>query len=206
MDLWAMVIDQRRQLTGVLETLDEAQWNAASLCAGWAVRDVVGHLVSFHEVSLVNVLFRMALNGFNFNKMNAKLAVEMGRRSPADLIGLMRRHAEARWTPPGLGPDAVLTDVVLHTEDICRPLGIEKPLDADKACAALDFLVGPKGKVLVNPASLAGLRLAPRDVDWSWGEGLEVSGAAADIIVAVSGRRDARDRLSGEGAAQLRAR
>ena len=206
MDLWAMVIDQRRQLTGVLETLNEAQWNTPSLCAGWAVRDVVGHLVSFHETSMLNVIFRMALNGFNFNKMNAKLATEFGQRSTADLIGLMRQHAEVRWTPPGLGPDAVLSDVVLHTEDICRPLGIDKPLDADKARVALDFLTSRKGKVVANPAWLAGLRLAPHDVDWSWGEGPEVNGAAADMIVVVAGRHAARDRLTGEGAEQLRAR
>lgn len=206
MDIWEMVFDQRRQLTGVLETLDDAQWNTPSLCTSWTVRDVVGHLVSFNELGTPKVMLRIALNGFNFDKMNAKLAKDFGKRSPAELIGLMRKHTESRWTPPGLGPAVALADVVLHTEDICRPLGIKGPMDADKARAVLDFIVGPKGKVIAKPAQFSGLHLAPHNIDWSWGDGPKVNGAASDIIAAIAGRRVALDGLTGDGVEQLRAR
>src|ERR1700722_18410047 len=36
---------QRRRLAEVLAGLDERQWSTASRCEGWAVRDVVAHLV-----------------------------------------------------------------------------------------------------------------------------------------------------------------
>jgi uncharacterized protein (TIGR03083 family) len=206
MDLWEMIFDQRRQLTGILETLDETQWDIPSLCSGWAVRDVVGHLVSFQEVGVSKVILRMLVNGFNFNKMNAKLAKDVGKHSPAELIGLMRKHTESRWTPPGLGPDVVLSDAVLHTEDICRPLAIQAPLDANKARVVLDFLVGPKGRVVTKPDWIKGLQLAPHDVAWTWGHGPQVNGTASDIIVVVAGRRVALESLTGEGAAQLRSR
>ncbi len=206
MDIWEMIFDQRRQLTGVLETLDDAQWETPSLCSAWTVRDVVGHLVSFSESGTPKVLLRMVLNGFNFDKMNAKLAKDFGQRSSAELLGLLRKHTESRWTPPGLRPDAPLTDVVLHTADICHPLGIQCPIDANKARFALDFLVGPKGKIIAKPDWLAGLHLAPHDVDWSWGDGLKVSGKASDIVVAIAGRHAVLDSLTGEGVDQLRAR
>ncbi len=206
MDIWEMIFDQRRQLAGVLETLDDAQWNTPSLCTAWTVRDVVGHLVSFNELGTPRVMLRMVLNGFNFNKMNEKLAKNFGVRSPQELLGLLRKHTEGRWTPPGLGPQAPLCDVVLHTEDICRPLGIQSQIATDKARFALDFLVGPKGGVVANPAWREGLHLAPHDIDWSWGSGPKVTGTALDIMVAIAGRQAALDRLTGDGVDQLRAR
>ncbi len=206
MDIWEMVFDQRRQLADILDTLDETQWNTPSLCSAWTVRDVVGHLVSFSELGTPKAMLRMLLNGFNFDNMNAKLAKDFGQRSSGELMGLMRKHTESRWTPPGLGPASPLTDVVLHTADICRPLGIQGQLDADKARAALDFLVSSKDKVVAKPACFAGLHLAPHNINWSWGEGPKVNGTASDIMVAIAGRHDALEHLTGEGADQLRAR
>ncbi len=206
MDIWEMIFDQRRQVTGLLETLDDTQWKTASLCSAWTVQDVVGHLVSFHELGIPKIMLRMVLNGFNFDKMTAKLAQDFGKRPPTELIGLMRKHTESRFTPPGLGPEAPLADIVLHTADMCYPLGIQTPVGADKARGTLDFLVGAKGKVVTNPAWLSGLQLAPNDIDWSWGDGPQVSGTALDIIVAISGRQAALDNLSGDGADQLRTR
>lgn len=206
MDIWEMIFDQRRQLTGVLETLDNAQWDTPSLCTAWTVRDVVGHLVSFHELGTPRVMLRMVLNGFNFNKMNEKLAKDFGVRSSQELLGLLRKHTEGRWTPPGLGPAAPLCDVVLHTEDICRPLGIKSHIDAGKVRAALDFLVSRKGGVVAKPAWRQGLYLAPHDIDWSWGSGPKVNGTALDIVVAIAGRQAGLDRLTGDGMDQLRAR
>ncbi len=206
MDIWEMIFDQRRQLAGILETLDDAQWNTPSLCSAWTVRDVVGHLVSFNELGTPRVMLRMVLKGFNFNNMNIKLAKDFGARSPQELLGLFHKHAEGRWTPPGLGPAAPLCDVVLHTEDICRPLGIQSQAAADKVCFALDFLVGPKGGVVANPSWREGLYLAPHDVDWSWGSGPKVTGTALDIMVAIAGRQAALDRLTGDGVDPLRSR
>jgi len=52
----------------------------------------------------------------------------------------------------------------------------------------------------------AGLRLRATDIDWSAGEGPEVRGPAASLILAVTGRKPALADLSGEGLETLRSR
>jgi hypothetical protein len=94
----------------------------------------------------------------------------------------------------------------MHTQDICRPLGIEPMIDADKARLLLDVLVSRKGKAFTNRAWIAGLRLAPNDLDWSWGDGPEISGTAEAIIMSLGGRTAAFADLSGAGADEFRAR
>ncbi|MDH3601096.1 MAG: maleylpyruvate isomerase family mycothiol-dependent enzyme [Candidatus Tectomicrobia bacterium] len=206
MTIWEMTADQRRQLADLLDDLDEAQWNTPSLCTEWTVREVVGHLVTPFALGTAKMLLRIALNGFNFNKMISKTAKEFAQRPTSELVSTLRANAESQWTPPGLGPEAPLGDVVMHTQDICRPLGIEPMVDADKARIILDMLVSRKGKAFTNSAWIAGLRLAPNDLDWSWGDGPEISGTAEAIIMSLGGRTAAFADLSGAGADEFRDR
>src|SRR5262249_49987746 len=122
------------------------------------------------------------------------------------LVGTLRAHAETRWTPPGLGPEAPLTDIVMHTQDICRPLGIPQRVDGERARPILDFLVSRQARVITDPTWITGLRLAPDDLDWVWGAGPEVRGTAEAVVVALGGRGGGVDELTGAGADQLRAR
>ena len=50
--------DERADLAAFLATLTPAQWQAASLCAGWTVKDVVAHIVSYDELSAGGLLRR----------------------------------------------------------------------------------------------------------------------------------------------------
>jgi hypothetical protein len=79
-------------------------------------------------------------------------------------------------------------------------------IDAAKARLLLDVLVSRKGKTFTKPAWIAGLRLAPNDLDWSWGDGPEISGTAEAIIMSLGGRTAAFANLSGAGADEFRAR
>lgn len=47
MNVTGLVQDERSDLAAFLGTLTPQQWEAASLCHGWRVRDVVAHLVSY---------------------------------------------------------------------------------------------------------------------------------------------------------------
>jgi len=136
----------------------------------------------------------------------SQAAKQLAQRPTSALVGTLRAHAETRWTPPRLGPEAPLTDIVIHTQDICRPLGIPQSLDGERARCILDFLVSRKARVITDPAWIAGLRLAPDDLDWVWGEGLEVRGTAEAVIMVLGGRTAVLDELTGAGVAQLRAR
>jgi uncharacterized protein (TIGR03083 family) len=48
-DRMQLAADERRDLADLLDTLDPEQWAHPSLCEGWAVRDVVAHLISYEE-------------------------------------------------------------------------------------------------------------------------------------------------------------
>ena len=206
MDIWDMIADQRRQLADLFDGLDASQWTTPSLCEGWTIRDIAGHLISPQELGMTKMLLHFAGSGFNFDKMVDKVARQFAQRPTSELVRLLRTHAESRWTPPGLGPEAPFGDLVVHTQDVCRGLGIEPVLDRDKARFMLDILVGPKGKIFGKPKSITGLRLAPTDLDWTWGDRPEVRGTAEAIIVAYCGRRAALGDLSGEGADTFRSR
>ena len=43
-DIWATIAAERGALASDLGDLTPAQWDSASLCAGWTVRDIVAHL------------------------------------------------------------------------------------------------------------------------------------------------------------------
>lgn len=206
MSIWEQTADQRRQLADLLDGLNETQWNTPSLCTEWTVREVVGHLVTPFEVGTAKMLLRIALNGFNVNKIISKTAKELARRSTSELVSTLRANVESQWAPPGLGPEAPFGDVVIHAQDICRPLGIKPMIDAAKARLLLNVLVSRKGKTFTKPTWIAGLRLAPNDLDWSWGDGPEVSGTAEAIIMSLAGRTAVFANLSGAGADEFRAR
>jgi hypothetical protein len=61
------------------------------------------------------------------------------------------------------------------------------------------FPVGTKKRI-------AGLRLRATDVDWSHGDGPEVTGPGLSLLVAMTGRPGGLDALSGEGLATMRSR
>jgi uncharacterized protein (TIGR03083 family) len=204
--IWEMIAHQRRQLADLLDDLDEAQWRTPSLCADWTVREVVGHLITPFAWGTAKFLLRLVGGGFNFDKTTSQAAKQLAQRPTSALVGTLRAHAETRWTPPGLGPEAPLTDIVIHTQDICRPLGIPQSVDGERARRILDFLVSRKGQVVTDPSWIAGLRLAPDDLDWVWGEGPEVRGTAEAVMMVLGERTAVLDELTGAGVAQLRER
>ena len=58
--LMDMAYDERSDLASFLQTLTAEEWNAASLCDMWTVKDVVAHIVSYEELSILGLLKRFA--------------------------------------------------------------------------------------------------------------------------------------------------
>jgi hypothetical protein len=108
--------------------------------------------------------------------------------------------------PARLGPRSPLTDIVIHTQDICHPLGILQSVDGERARRILDFLVIRKAQVITDPTWIAGLRLASNDLDGVWGEGPEIRGTAEAVMMVLGGRTTVLNELTGDSVAQLRAR
>ena len=53
-DVWAAVAAERVALADLLDQIDDAAWSRPSLCGGWTVRDVVGHLVVLAEAKALS--------------------------------------------------------------------------------------------------------------------------------------------------------
>ena len=213
MDLFAALADERRKLADVLGSLDDTQWNTASCCTGWTVEDVAAHLTVVWNYSALDyvriatrnrsVWFRprAALNAVNVATVNERKAI--GRTA---LIDDLRAHAEDRTTPPTVGAEAPLTDILMHGRDICLPLGIELDTDPARAVPALRTAISRRFNLFNNRSKLKGLMFAATDTDWTHGTGPRVDGPALALAHAMWGRPAALDELTGDGVDVLRTR
>ena len=200
---WANAATARREFADLIEGLTEEQLNQPSLCAGWSIRDVAGHAVSFIDMSLPTMMFSMAKAGFNVDKAWTKNAKKYGAQPVADIVSKLREHAAKPSAMKSFPAELTTTDMAVHAQDVRRALGIDtKPSDA-VLLEALNFCTThAKGKMQVPNDDIAGLRLEATDLDWSWGSGKLVSGPAEAVLMGIN-RRDVSSELSGDGVADL---
>jgi uncharacterized protein (TIGR03083 family) len=98
-----------------------------------------------------------------------------------------------------------MLDHVVHHQDMRRPLGMPREVPEERLVAALDIAPGLGGFV-DSKARAAGFRLVATDVEWSHGDGPEVSGKGEALLLALTGRTVVLDELTGDGVAALRER
>lgn len=196
---------QRLRLVGTLDAFTQVEWDAASLCEGWRVRDVVGHLLTILEIPIGRFLLNVA-KARSFNGYADASAREFGAADPQDLVIRYRAAASTRFAPPFVGPIAPLTDVLIHTRDIERPLGRPSTLEPDATRAVLAYVCGGKARGFVPAKRTRGLRFEAPDLDWSIGSGPLVSGTGEALMLSVCGRTSAIADLSGPGVQSLRDR
>ena len=194
---------ERRALADLLDGLSPQQWATPSLCAGWDVRTVAGHLVGALDPALLPLLVAVARSGGRLHRANDAMARRAAQRPPADLVRALRERAGERSSPPGTGPRAPLTDVLVHTADVTHPLGLPHDPPAAHVRPALDFVTTGRPVGFVPRGRLPGLRLVAEDLGASWGEGAEVTGRGIDLLVAACGRPTALASLAGPGSAVL---
>ena len=196
--IFGAIAEERRELADLLETLSEEQWDAPSLCGAWTVRDVAAHLV----VPLIRPL-RESVAAFagakgNLDKMNISIAAYVARSHGEHLADLLREHAGSRFAPPFVGPRAPLTDIIVHGQDIRRPLGLRRTFDPERQLAVLECLMWPAvARGIFHRRVKA--RWETTDLDWSSGEGPVIRGPAEAVMLALTGRLAAVAELSGDG-------
>lgn len=203
---WILVAAERADLADLASTFSPAQWDTPSLCDGWTVRHVFAHVVMGTDPKLRAYLPHLLTSGFNFNKASKRATIALGEsQEPEQLVVQLRGNATSRKRPPGSSIAGVMAEVVVHGQDIRRPLGITRQPPTDRTVLALWSMVRT-GLGLGNTKRIAGLRLVATDVDWSYGEGPEVRGPAEALLMATCGRRVALSDLEGPGLEQLRSR
>lgn len=206
MDTFQEIAEERRAVADLLAGLTPEQAAAPSLCDAWSVHDVAAHLVVPLEVSTTRFALAMVACRGSFDRANVRLTREVAARPLGEIVELLGRRADTRFTPPGAGPAAPLTDVLVHGLDITWPLGLTRPVREERARTSLSFLTSRAARGLVPRHALDGLRLTAEDVGWSSGDGPAVIGTAEVLLLALTGRPAALPHLHGEGAATLRAR
>jgi uncharacterized protein (TIGR03083 family) len=199
-----MIHAEREALADDLAGIDDDKWQTPSLCSAWSVRDVLGHMTATARMTPPKFFLGFARSWFNFNAMTTKDMKRETAGTPSEGLAAFRALMNATTHPPG-PVDAMLGEVIVHSEDIRRPLFIIREYPESSVTKAADFykrsnlIVGGKKRI-------EGLRLRATDADWSTGDGPEVAGPAISLLLAMAGRSAALKDLSGAGLNTLTAR
>ncbi|MFI9627420.1 maleylpyruvate isomerase family mycothiol-dependent enzyme [Streptomyces sp. NPDC052042] len=196
-DIRALIAAERRELADLLDGLRPDQWDAPSLCTGWRVREVAAHMSMGFRHSLPTTLAELAKARGRLHRMTDRVARrDAAAHSTTRLAAFLRDNAHHPWKPPVGGLAAALGHDVVHGLDITVALGIDRQVPEDR----LRVLLGE-----VRPRSLRffgadadGVRLCADDLDWSFGQGVPVYGAAQDLLLVAYGRKLPTGRLRGE--------
>lgn len=197
--LMEMARAERADLAEFLAGLTPQQWGAPSLCAGWTVKDVVAHVISYEELGVAGLVARFARGAIV--RANQVGVDDFASLSPEQLLEFLNRHLEPSGLTAGFGGMIALVDGTIHHQDIRRALNRPRVVPADRLVRVLQLVPG-------NPRLGAGrrirkLRLRATDVDWTHGRGAEVTGPGEALLMAMMGRRAALADLDGPGKATL---
>ena len=203
-DLRELAEEERGELLALTEGLTAEQWESPSLCDGWTVRDVVVHVVSFDELSWSGLVTTFLRGGLAPNRVNGVALGRYAEAGPAEVVELLRRTQRPRGLTAAMGGGIALTDGTIHQQDVRRPLGLPRVIPERRLVPVLDFSLG--APTLPSRRNARGLRLVAADVDWSYGDGPEVTGPGEALLMAAAGREDALADLVGEGVETLRSR
>ena len=203
-DMWATVAAERGALASDLADLTPTQWDTPSLCSGWTVRDIVAHLSATASLNPGTFFFNMAKAGFNFDRFAHGQIDKHRGPDPAATLSEFRSLQNSTSAPPG-PKTSWLGEVVVHGEDLRRPLGISHTYPPDAVREVIDFYKG-SNMLIGSKKRVAGLALKATDADWQHGEGEAVEGPMLSLLLAMTGRAAACDDLSGSGVPTLRGR
>ena len=184
----AAVQAERTELAEMLGALRAEQWAAPTLCAGWRVREVLAHLTMAFRMKVPQFVLGMVKARGDFNRMADRQArADTARFTDADLLAQLRDNITHPWKPPGGGQVGALSHDVIHGLDISVGLGLPRRVPPQRVGLILD---GMRAKnVTYFGTDLSGVRLEATDLDWTFGQGEPVRGAAQDLLLVVCGRR-----------------
>ena len=192
--LRVMVEDEQEEFETLLRDLTAEQWATPSLCEGWSVRDVVIHIANHSHTTTRERIVQLARARFSeARQMDGHQGCSTDElidwlSSPAHLGGPLNIRTQ-------------LAELVIHQQDVRRPLRMLRDIHADRLRILLDF-----GLTRLGSASVAfsrrrtrHIRLVATDIAWSAGVGPEACGPAEAIFMAANGRADAIGDLYGDG-------
>lgn len=202
-EYWEMIHAERARLAEIMTGFRDDNWRAGTLCSEWMVEHVVAHLTAGANTSQWAWFLSMLRAGFNPGKHNQRWLAQYVGNTHAETLGHYRDSISSTIAPTK-DYGAWLGEVIVHSQDIARPLGIN--LKPDPAAvnevahffAAKDFAVNSKKLV-------SGLQLDATDSSFRNGSGPIVRGKQLELVMAMAGRPD-YSKLTGDGVEELRIR
>jgi uncharacterized protein (TIGR03083 family) len=196
---------ERLRLAGFVDGLTDEQWATPSLCSGWTVRDVVAHLTTTTRTSVPRLLRAAVRARGSFDRVVVDLAAERAAAyTAAELVAQLRESAGSTRRMPGSGPMDPLMDLVIHGQDVARPLGRRYVSPPEVVAACLAYVA--VNRFMGAPRRLVGVRLVSTDTGWTLGDGAELRGPDVDLLLVAAGRRAGLDALDGPGTAVVAGR
>ena len=196
-DIWTTISAERGALADDLANLTPAQWDTPSLCSEWTVRNIVAHLSATASLNPATFFVNVAKAGFNFDRFaNGQIGKHRGP-DPAATLSEFRDLQNSTSAPPS-PKTSWLGEVVVHGEDVRRPLGIPHTYPPDAVREVIDFYKG-SNMLIGSKKRIAGLALRATDHDWQHGQGEAVEGPLLSLLLAMTGRGAARDDLTVPG-------
>lgn len=175
---------------GALSELTPEQWETPSLCEGWRVRDVAGHLVwrlGEPTGTLVRSASKAVFTGRGgFDRVVADLAREAAEAPTSELVTELRRIAEMKVYRHGRTGITELTESVVHAVDIFEALG--EPLRLSPRSTSAVAVASLKSPFSHASRAVAGRSLVATDARWRIGTGEPIEETASRLIAALFGR------------------
>jgi uncharacterized protein (TIGR03083 family) len=196
--------EENADFSTYLHSLDDADWERPSLCEGWRVRDVVGHILYGNEMHLSTLPFRLAKYGFSSDRSGQAYSIARAEGcTPAELVQAFDGRDPWAGTCRVFPPKLTLLDRLVHHQDIRRALGQPRSIPEERVVAVLDA-TPTLGSVFRAKRRTKGLRFDATDVVWTWGDGPTVIGPGEALLMTMLGRAQPLPELSGEGLEQYR--
>lgn len=166
-DVATPMLRQRHRLADLVDGLGAGQWDAASRCEGWTVRDVIAHLVGVDQFWLASVGAALAgrpsryLVGFDPVTVPAQLVAATQDQSASEVLAAFRAGIDAladavgdlnaeQWEQPAETPAGhvplhtlarhALWDAWIHERDIALPLGLTPVEEPDEVAISLGYV------------------------------------------------------------------
>ena len=196
-----MIRAARQRLADDLSTLSDEDWRRPTLCAGWDVEHVVAHLTAAASIGRWRWIRSMLGAGFRPGVHNARRLREHLGATPAETREKFLDIIPVQVAPTG-DTAAYLGEVLVHSEDIRRPLGISTVPDVSALSAVAEFYAR-RDFTVASRTLASGLRLEADDGPFAAGDGPIVSGSTLALVMTMAGRRDYADQLKGSGRSVL---